>query len=207
MDVLVALESRRAVPSFDSSVRISADELRELVDRANLAPSSMNLQPWKIVVAHSAEAKEALKGASYNQAKITEASAVVVVCGDLQHFRQVDKITAEAVAQGVGTEERRARTIAMAVGAYESNDQKQRDEVFRGGSLWSMAFMLAATEAGWDTAPMGGFEPEKVAEVFGLPESVLPMMLIAIGKRNPEVALHPRGYRFPASEIVHFDRW
>jgi len=207
VDVSVALENRRAVPSFDSSVTISAEEIRTLVDRANLAPSSMNLQPWKIVVAHSAEAKETLKAVSFNQAKISEASAVVIVCGDLQHFRQVEKVTAEAIAQGVSTEERRARTISMALGAYESNPAKQRDEVFRGCSLWSMAFMLAATEAGWETAPMGGFEPEKVAEAFGLPESVLPMMLIAIGKRHPEVALHPRGYRFPASEIVHFDKW
>ncbi len=207
MDVTAALEARRAVPSFDPSVSITVEEVSRIVDKANLAPSSMNLQPWKILVAHSAEAKETLKAVSYNQAKVTEASAVIVVCGDLQHFRQVEQITADAVAQGVSTEERRSRTIAMAIGAYESDHQKQRDEVFRGGSLWSMAFMLAATEAGWDTAPMGGFEPEKVAAAFGLPESVLPILLIAIGKRNPEVALYPRGYRFPATEIVHVDRW
>lgn len=207
MDVSVALETRRAIPSFDSSVVISLDEIRQLVDKANLAPSSMNLQPWKILVAHSEEAKETLKSVSYNQSKITEASAVIVVCGDLEHYRQVEQVTAEAVKQGVTSEERRARTVSMAIGAYESNDQKQRDEVFRGGSLWSMAFMLAATEAGWDTAPMGGFEPDKLAEAFGLPSNILPVLVIAVGKRHPEVAVYPRGYRFPASEIVHVDRW
>lgn len=207
MDVTAALEARRAIPSFDASVSISSEEVSALVEKANLAPSSMNLQPWKILLAHSVEAKETLKKVSYNQAKIAEASAVVVVCGDLEHFRQVEQITADAVAQGVSTEERRSRTISMAIGAYEADIQKQRDEVFRGGSLWSMAFMLAATEAGWDTAPMGGFEPQNLAEAFGLPESVIPILLIAIGKRHPDVTIYPRGYRYSATDIVHVDRW
>ena len=207
MSVHDALNFRRAVPHFDSSVAISKEQVLELCNLANLAPSSLGLQPWEYLICTTAEAKERLKAASYNQNKVTEASAVVVVLGNLLHHEHAPKIADSNIELGYFGEERRQPWIDGAFGAYANNPQKQRDESFRGSSLWAMAFMLAAADQGWDTAPMGGFEPDKVAQAFGLPETHIPTLIVCIGKRPEGAKLLPRNYRFPAEDLAHWENW
>src|SRR6202042_1824014 len=76
-----AIAERRASPSFDESAIPDADLLKIL--QAGLqAPSSYNLQPWRFVVVRSPDQKKKLRGASYNQAKVEEASVMIVAfCG------------------------------------------------------------------------------------------------------------------------------
>lgn len=207
MTVTEALTNRRAVPSFDSSVSIPTDELLALIDKANLAPSSMNMQPWEFLIAYSAEEKALLRSVAMNQPKIETASAVLVVLGNLRQWENAPRVVQAAIDSGVYTEDRREGAIAAPKNFWEPNPGLARDEVFRGCSLWSMAFMLAAMEAGWDTAPMSGFWPDKLAEAFGLPESIVPIMIICVGKRNPETSIYARGLRFAAAEISHFGRY
>ncbi|MNL71812.1 putative NAD(P)H nitroreductase YodC [compost metagenome] len=46
-----------------------------------------------------------------------------------------------------------------------------------------MQLMLAARAHGYDTNPIGGFEKDQIAEVFGMDkERYIPVMLISIGK-------------------------
>ncbi len=203
MDVSSAIHARRAVPSFDSSVEISLEELVALMNEANLAPSAMNLQPWEFLVCHTIEDKKRLQAVSYQQAKVAEASAVVVVLGNLQHHHHAPRIADENVKSGVLPEDRRDAWVAGAVGAYEGLAQKLRDEVLRGGSLWAMTFMYKALECGWDTAPMGGFEADKLVKEFGVTDTHVPVIMVAIGKRNPDVEIRPRSYRIPVSELIH----
>ena len=129
MDVSSAIHARRAVPSFDSSVEISLEELVALMNEANLAPSAMNLQPWEFLVCHTIEDKKRLQAVSYQQAKVAEASAVVVVLGNLQHHHHATRIADENVKTGVLPEDRRDAWVAGAVGAYEGLSKKQRDRV------------------------------------------------------------------------------
>ena len=46
------------------------------------------MQPWRFVVVQSPEQKKRLRAASYNQAKVEEASAVIVACGDADGWRK-----------------------------------------------------------------------------------------------------------------------
>src|SRR6195952_1186442 len=82
-----AIAERRATPSFDGAP-IPAEDLRQIVDAGRLSPSGYNLQPWRFVVVQSPEQKRRLRGASYNQAKVEEASAVIVACGDADGWRR-----------------------------------------------------------------------------------------------------------------------
>jgi putative NAD(P)H nitroreductase len=204
MNVRDAVFARRSVPSFDSTVTISESEILDLLNAANLAPSSMNLQPWEYVVCHSPESKVNLQQVSYGQKKISEASAVVIVLGNLMHHENASQIAAGNIAIGITDEEKAAKFVQSAASAYEQNSQRQRDEAFRGGSLWAMNFMLIAKDAGWETAPMGGFIPEDVQKAFELPDHLLPVLLICIGKANPEVIIHARGTRISAEKKVRF---
>ena len=71
MEFLEVLSSRRSVPSFDPSVSIDRTVLLEILNTANLAPSSMCLQQWEYIVCDTPEAKARLQAASFNQKKIT----------------------------------------------------------------------------------------------------------------------------------------
>lgn len=167
----------------------------------------MNLQPWEYVICTTDDAKQKLRKASYDQAKITDASAVIVLLGNLEHHQHAEAVADSQIRNGYFGEDRRAGFVASAFGAYEGNAEKQRDEAFRGGSLWAMSFMLAALEAGWDTAPLGGFVPEQVSEAFGIPESHLPVLLIAIGKRPSSAKILPRNDRISAEHLTHWETW
>src|ERR1700678_4466124 len=82
-----AIRERRATPSFDGTP-IPAEDLRQILDAGLHAPSGYNLQPWRFVVVQSAEQKKKLRGASYNQGKVEEASVVIVACGDSDGWRK-----------------------------------------------------------------------------------------------------------------------
>lgn len=207
MTVREALETRRSIPFFDPATEISKEEILRLANLANLSPSSMNLQPWEYVVCTTTESKTKLRAASYDQAKVTDASAVLILLGNLQHHHHADEVASSQIRNGYFGEERRAGFIGMAHGAYEGNAQKQRDEAFRGGSLWAMSFMLAAHEAGWDTAPLGGFVPDQVSEAFDIPATHLPILLIAIGKRPESAKILPRNDRISAENLTHWETW
>src|ERR1700721_2887694 len=85
--LIQAIQERRATPSFDGAP-IPAEDLRQILDAGLHAPSGYNLQPWRFVVVQSAEQKKKLRGASYNQGKVEEASAVIVACGDADGWRK-----------------------------------------------------------------------------------------------------------------------
>lgn len=202
MTVSEALSTRRAIPSFDPSAQISPEELERLMDLANLAPSSSNLQPWRYLVCRTQEERDRLKAASFNQRKIGEAGVVLVVLGDMDHHRaHAEAVVDGQIERGYLPPEKRDAAIERLKNAF-GTERAQRDECFRGASLWAMAFMLAAAEAGWDTAPMGGYEPDKVKAEFNLPDNLVPTLVLCVGKANPEVKVLPRNVRLPARELA-----
>ena len=82
-----AIMERRATPSFDGSP-IPAEDLRHILEAGLHAPSGYNMQPWRFIVVQHPEQKKRLRAASYNQAKVEEASAVIVACGDRDGWRK-----------------------------------------------------------------------------------------------------------------------
>jgi nitroreductase len=141
-----------------------------------------------------------------NQKKVTEASAVVVVIGNLNFVDHAEAVVDGMVERGYLPLERKEGMLAMA-NSFKQNPQGMREEAIRSSNLWAMAFMLVAKEAGWDTAPMGGFSAEALIKEFGLPESHFPVLLIAIGKVNSEVKILERNIRLSAKQLVHYDNW
>ena len=62
-----------------------------------------------------------------------------------------------------------------------------KDVVLIDGGLVAMQIMLAARAFGYDTNPIGGYEKDKIAEVFGLDKDRhVPVMLLSIGKAADE---------------------
>lgn len=201
MDVRDTIEQRRAVKRYDPAREISEDRIRELFRLASLAPSAWNLQHWHFIVVRSAEQKERLRKAANNQPKVTEASLTVVVCGNLDAYRDADRIYDSFVRNGYLSEEQKRRKI-IGIEQFYADPQNRRDEAIRNASLAAQTLILAATEMGYATCPMIGFDPDAVREVVELPDHLIPVMLITVGFGEET---RPRNDRKPFEEIVDFD--
>jgi nitroreductase len=129
-----------------------------------LSPTSFNIQNWRFVVVKNPDLRQQIQAAAWGQAQVTEASLLVVLCADLKAFKQQPERYWRNAPQSV-----QDMLVPMIVNTYEGNDQLQRDEALRSIGIASQTLMLAAKSMGYDTCPMVGFDPAKVASIINLP--------------------------------------
>ncbi|WP_071396768.1 nitroreductase family protein [Bacillus tuaregi] len=193
---------RRSVKSYDPEVKISHEEMTEILEEATRAPSSVNMQPWRFVVISTQEGKEKLaKLAMFNQTQVATSSAVIAVFGDMKSVEYAEEIYTKQVELGYMPEEVKEQLLTAFKPGYENMAARDmRDLVLIDASLVSMQLMLVARAHGYDTNPMGGYEKGKVAETFGLDSKrYIPVMLISVGKADKEG--YP-SYRLPVDTVT-----
>jgi nitroreductase len=173
------IEQRRATPSFDSTPIPDAD-LKKILEAGLHAPSGYNLQPWRFIVVRTPEQRRRLRGASFNQAKVEEASVVIVACGDKDGWRtDLDEMI--RMGREAGMTESYAEQARVNIPEYLGNHPNLTAWLNRHVMIALTHMMLMAEAMGYDTAPMEGFEPDKVAEVLRLPLSYEVVALLGIG--------------------------
>ena len=176
-----AITGRRATPSFDGTA-LPEEDLREILQAGLSAPSGYNMQPWRFIVVQSPEGRKKLRAASYNQAKVEEAGAVIVACGDMDGWRKDLDEMLEMGRTG-GMPESYAAQARSSVSGYMSSFTTEQMKLWLNKQVM-LAFthmMLMAEVLGYDTAPMEGFEQEKVHEALRLPLSYWVVALLAVG--------------------------
>ena len=200
-----AIRDRRATPSFDGTP-IPPEDLRRIIDAGLAAPSGYNMQPWRFVVVQSPEGKRRLRGASYNQAKVEEASAVIVACGDADGWRRDLDLMLQQGREG-GMPEGYAAQARTSVTNYLTSFSSDEMHGWL-NKMVMIAFtqmMLMAEVMGYDTAPMEGFEQAKVHEVLRLPMSFWVVALLGIGHlKGPDKY---DGGRFDVSHTVYSEEF
>ena len=198
MKVSEALESRRAVKHFDPDHKIPDAEFKSLMDLVLQSPTSFNIQNWRFVNVVDADKRSAIRAAAWDQAQVTEASHLFVLCADLKawekdparYWRNAPQETAELMVSMIGP-------------FYEGREWLQRDEAMRSVGIAAQSMMLAAREMGYDTCPMIGFDQDKVAEIINLPDDHVIGMMVTLGKRAKDA--HPRGGDIDFDEAVITD--
>ncbi len=200
MQALEAIYQRRAVKSFDTSYKISAADEKKLFEAAQQAPSSFNIQQWRFVNVKNPELRQKIQAAAWNQAQVTEASMLLILCADLNaHAKSPERYWVNA------PEATRKVLVPMIKPFYDGKEQLARDEAMRSVGLIAQTLMIAAKGMGLDTGPMIGFDQAKVAELINLPVDHVIGMMIVVGKAlNPA---HPKGGFLPLNEIVKVDRF
>ena len=199
-----AIAERRASPSFDESP-IPDGDLLKILQAGLQAPSSYNLQPWRFVVVRTEEQKRKLRAASYNQAKVEEASVMIVACGDADGWRSGDLDEMLRIGRLGGMPENYAEMAKSNIPNYLSNHPNMPLWLTRQVMLAFTHMMLMAEVLGYDTAPMEGFEPDKVCEVLNLPISYTPVALLGIGHLKGPDKFHSE--RFSMSRTVFAEEY
>jgi nitroreductase len=204
MNVQDALRERRSISFFDSDKAVEPALLNEVLALANLAPSSYNLQPWEVIVVASAEKKKLLRQCAFNQAKVEEAPAVLIVLADTGAVeKHIDAVLQRQVELGYLKSEAVESARKPPFSLYGDADSVTR-KIFaaKNASFFAMSFMAAARGFGLETHPMDGFDDGKIREAFAIPERKIIPLLIAVGYPRPGVQLLPRGYRRALDEFV-----
>lgn len=188
-DFTQVVAGRRSIRKYDPSVKISKEEMTQILEESTLAPSSVNMQPWRFLVIESPESKAKLAPlARFNQTQVETSAAVIAIFGDMNNFDYAEEIYGAAVERGLMPLEVKEKQLAS-FSKYFSvlPPEVIRETVLIDGGLVSMQLMLVARAHGYDTNPIGGFERDQIAEAFGLDKDrYVPVMLLSVGKAADE---------------------
>ena len=200
MDTFDAVKERRSIKHYDPNHTLTDEEIEKLMSLAVLSPTSFNIQNWRFVLVKDPKIRKKIRFASWDQAQVTDSSLLLVICADLkswkknpeQYWRDAPKESQDFLVPAMGE-------------FYEGKEQLQRDEAMRSCGIAAQTLMLVAKSMGYDSNPMIGFDPQKVAEIINLPDEHVISMLMVIGKQIKPAM--PRGGQLPLSDIVFTDRF
>ena len=182
MSFLTLAHSRYTTKKYDSTAKISEEDIRKLKEILWLSPSSINSQPWKFLFISDEKMKSELAGVSYfNEQKINEASHLVV-------FSAFDNIGA--------FESQITENLPEAAVNYYNQFLKPLPEQeikswLQHQVYLSLGFFLSACASmGIDSTPMEGLKTNEYDRILGLTDHKT-LFAVAIGYRNPEDANQP----------------
>jgi len=195
-----AIKARRAVKHFDPEHRMPEAEERRLLDLAMLSPTAFNIQNWRFVLVKDRSLREKIRKAAWDQAQVTEASLLIVLCADLNAWDKDPRRYWREAPTEVGD------FMIPAIGEYyRGKSQVQRDEAMRSCGIAAQTIMLAAKSLGYDSCPMDGFDYDKVGELIDLPADHTIAMFVVVGKGT--VAPWPKPGQLSEGDVIFEDRF
>lgn len=153
---------------------VSDARLRELYDLLKWAPTTMNIQPMRLVFVRSPEAKEKLRPALSpgNLDKTMAAPVVAILAWDTRFYDNFAKNFPHKPEN---------RELFAAAG----KEQHAHTSAFRNASMQGGYFILAARALGFDCGPMSGFDNAKVDAAFFPDGRFKSNFLCNLGKGDP----------------------
>lgn len=200
MDTFDAIEKRRAVKHFDPQYEMTPEEINRVLSLAILSPTSYNIQNWRFVRVVDKELRRKIRMASWNQAQVTDASMLLILCADLKAWEKDPARYWKNASKEV-----QDYIVPAILNSYRGQDQFMRDEAIRSCGIAAQTIMLAVKSMGYDSCPMIGFDPKGVGNLINLPKDHMICMMITIGKAVKEA--QPRGGQLPLSDVVITDHF
>lgn len=190
--------SRYATKKFDGR-SIPETKVDELLDMVRFAPSAINLQPWKIKVVTDKKTKELLRPAAFNQEQITSCSHLLVFCADPDYDSLIKRLENLLKKSGAANEVQKM-VIGMAVQFTRPMSPEQKLAWSQSQTYLALGNALNGAKAlGFDSCPMGGFDPKEFSRILKIPSPLVPVMLCTLGyaadKPMPKV-------RFPKEDVI-----
>lgn len=162
-----AIRRRRTTKKFKPDP-IPEATLKELVALTVAAPSSYNLQPWRIVLVTDPAKRAALTKAAYNQAQIATAPVTFVFAVSLHGWEKTLEQTIQTASELGAWNEKAVAYFRTAVpGFMNSLGPKLREYPIKDALIAATHLALAAESLGLNSAFMNGWDEDAVKEVIG----------------------------------------
>lgn len=202
METQKIFQNRRSVNFFDATKSVDSNIIRKIVDTAVLAPSAFNLQPWRILVVKTPEAKQKLFNLANKQPKVLDASATLILIGDREGYADSNPVWEEMLQSVGGNKEMVDGAKQAAAFLYGTSEERKIKFAESNTGLLAMSLMIAAEEFGVHSHPMSGIDFDGIKKEFGLSDSEDPVMCIALGYKDESKDLYPRRPRRGYDEIA-----
>lgn len=206
MSVNESLRWRYATKAFDPQKKVSEEQLQQILEAGNLAPTSYGLQPFKFIVIENQELQDKLVPFSYNQNQISEASHIIVIAArtdiDIDYVNEY--VTRIEKTRGL-PEGSVAEYGKMMAGTVSSLSEEAKETWNNRQGYIALGMMMSAAAAlGVDSCPMEGFVAGEYDKMLGLTElNLRSIVLLPVGFRSDEdKTQHNEKVRWPLSEIV-----
>lgn len=207
MSLIEDLEWRHAVKAYDSTKKVSKEDLDKILESARLAPTSSGLQPFRVIVVENQELKEKMVEGALNPEVMSDCSHVLVFAAwDSYSDAKIDKVYDHH------TDERdlpRGRFGSYTDKIKELYNGQTKEEHFQHTARQTyIALGLAmaqAAELKVDSTPAEGFSNAKVDEILELEKLGLKSVtLLYLGYRDLEndYLSHMKKVRIPMDEFI-----
>lgn len=182
---------RYATKKFDTTKKVSKEDLETLKEAIRLSASSFGLQPYRVIIIENPELRAKLQSAAWGQSQIVDASQLIVFA-NITNFgeTEIDSYLANITkTRGLPADALKGygdfmKSKILTLPEDVRNNWTSKQTYLSLGNL-----LNAASELKIDVTPMEGFEPEKVNEILGLGKLGLNASLLAtIGYRHEEDA-------------------
>lgn len=200
-----AIRARRTTKKFKPD-RIPPETLQELIELTLAAPSSYNLQPWRIIVIDDPAQKAALTKASWNQAQVATAPVTFVFAAHVRSWEKTMEQTIQiALQRGAWNEKTAAYFRGSIPGFQEGLGEKQREYAIKDAMIAATHCALAAESLGLNSCFMNGWIEDQVKEIIGAKDepNVVIALLLPVGYAETQYT-HPG--RLPESLTVFRNR-
>jgi nitroreductase / dihydropteridine reductase len=188
MDLIQALNWRYAAKRMNGQ-KVPQEKIENILEATRLAPSSMGLQPYTVLVIEDEDLRKQIQKVANNQPQIVEGSHLLV-------FAAWDNITEEQINEYINnTAETRGVTLDSLsgfknalLGIANRNTQEQNFQwsARQAYIAFGTAIAAAATEK-VDATPMEGFNAAALDELLNLKEKGLrSVTLLPLGYRDAE---------------------
>ncbi|MGE8392395.1 oxygen-insensitive NAD(P)H nitroreductase [Pseudomonas sp. BIGb0427] len=216
MDLVSLAQRRYTTKAFDAARKIPAATVQALLEQLRNSPSSVNSQPWHFVIAQTQPqrvrvAKSTDGGFAYNQAKILNASHVIVFCTRTHmpddHLQAV--LAQEAADGRFHNAEARAGQDRSRRGYVDLHrfDQKDLQHWMEKQTYLALGtLLLGAAALGVDATPMEGFDSKMLDAELGLrDQGFTSLVLVSLGYHSSDDfnAGLPKS-RLPAESLFTF---
>lgn len=207
MSLIDSLNWRHAVKAYDSTKKVSEENITKIIEAARLAPTSSGLQPFKVLVIRDAEIKNKLAEGALNPECMRDASHVII-------FAAWDRYTEERIDKvyDFTTEER-----GLPKGRFGSYTDKLKSIYLPQPAELNFAHtarqtyialglaLAQAAELKIDTTPVEGFNNEWVDEVLDLKQHGLKsvsLMYVGYADSEKDWVGSMKKVRVPKEEFV-----
>lgn len=186
---------------------IAEDKLSRIVEAIQLAPTSLGLQPFKLLVIKDAATRAKIAPAIYNQPQITEGAAVLVFAiWENAGIAEVDAYMNQIAEERGVPVEALADFRAMVAGSVEGKTPEELQVWFARQAYIALGFGLAAAAfEEVDSTPMEGFNPAALDEALGLgAKGLKSVVVLALGNRDAanDYLANAKKIRRPQAQFV-----
>ena len=200
MDTIDAIYKRRSVKHYDPEHKLTEEEINKLLEATIQSPTSFNIQHWRFVLITDPDLRKQIREVGNDQAQMTDASLLVLFTGDMKAWEKSPERYWKNAPQEVSD-----LLVGWMGPFHEGNDQLQRDEAMRSIGIAMQTMMLAATDMGYQSCPMIGFDRDAVGKLVGVPDDHCVGPMVCIGKGTADV--WPKPGQLPLDEVVVHNRF